>query len=98
MTDFLDVDAQLEDWNALRTSASFSGLLLGNGASRAVWDDFGYDSLFDNARTVEEKPLSQSELSVFEALQTRSFEQVLSTLKITSRVKRPWPSAPLRRA
>ena len=88
MSDFLDVDAQLEDWNALRSSASFSGLLVGNGASRAVWDDFGYESLFENARTVEEKPLSPSELSVFDALQTRSFEQVLSALKTTSRVNK----------
>ncbi|MCP1420621.1 hypothetical protein J3D47_004864 [Pseudomonas laurylsulfativorans] len=88
MTDFQDVDAQLEDWNALRNTASFSGLLVGNGASRAVWDDFGYESLFENARTVEEKPLSPSELSVFDALQTRSFEQVLSALKTTSRVNK----------
>jgi len=88
MTDFQDVDAQLEDWNALRATASLDGLLVGNGASRAVWDDFGYDSLFENARTVEEKPLSQSELSVFDALQTRSFEQVLSALKTTSRVNK----------
>ncbi|CAI8922102.1 DUF4917 family protein [Pseudomonas sp. IT-P4] len=88
MTDFQDVDAQLEDWNALRSTASFSGLLVGNGASRAVWDDFGYESLFENARTVEEKPLSPSELSVFDAMQTRSFEQVLSALKITSRVNK----------
>ncbi|MVV49582.1 DUF4917 family protein [Pseudomonas sp. PB120] len=88
MTDFQDVDAELEDWNALRADASISGLLVGNGASRAVWDDFGYDSLFENARTVEEKPLSQSELSVFDAMQTRSFEQVLSALKTTSRVNK----------
>lgn len=88
MTDFQDVDAQLEDWNALRASAAFGGLLVGNGASRAVWDDFGYDSLFENARTVEEKPLTPSELSVFDALQTRSFEQVLSALKTTSRVNK----------
>ncbi|MDR9754796.1 DUF4917 family protein [Pseudomonas sp. SZMC_28357] len=88
MTDFQDFDAQLEDWTVLRQSTSFSGLLLGNGASRAVWDDFGYDSLFENARTVEEKPLSPSELSVFDALQTRSFEQVLSALKATSRVNK----------
>ncbi|WP_419711637.1 DUF4917 family protein [Pseudomonas sp. NFX224] len=88
MTDFQDVDAQLEDWNALRTSAAFGGLLVGNGASRAVWDDFGYDSLFENARTVEEKPLSPSELSVFEAMQSRSFEQVLSALKTTSRINK----------
>lgn len=88
MTDFQDVDAQLEDWNALRATTSISGLLVGNGASRVVWDDFGYDSLFENARTVEEKPLSQSELSVFDAMQTRSFEQVLGALKTTSRVNK----------
>jgi len=88
MTDFQDFDHQLEDWNALRSDTAFSGLLVGNGASRAVWDDFGYDSLFDNARTVEEKPLSPSELSVFDAMQTRSFEQVLSALKTTSRVNK----------
>lgn len=88
MTDFQEFDAELEDWNALRATTSFTGLLVGNGASRAVWDDFGYDSLFENARTVEEKPLSQSELSVFEAMGTRIFEQVLSALKTTSRVNK----------
>lgn len=88
MSDFQEFDAQLEDWNALRATTSFSALLVGNGASRAVWDDFGYDSLFESARTVEEKPLGQSELSVFEALQTRSFEQALSALKTTSRVNK----------
>ncbi|EXF91123.1 hypothetical protein HK44_019785 [Pseudomonas fluorescens HK44] len=88
MSDFQEFDARLEDWNALRATTPFSGLLVGNGASRAVWDDFGYDSLFENARTVEEKPLSQSELSVFDAMQTRSFEQVLSALKTTSRVNK----------
>ena len=88
MSDFLDVDATLEDWNALRATTDFTGLLVGNGASRAVWDDFGYDSLFENARSVEEKPLSPSELSVFDAMQTRSFEQVLGALKTTSRVNK----------
>lgn len=56
MTDFQEYDTRLEDWEALRADTAFSGLLLGNGASRAVWDDFGYDSLFENARTVEENP------------------------------------------
>ena len=88
MMDFQEFDASLEDWNALRASTPIAGLLIGNGASRAVWEDFAYDSLFENARTVEEKPLSQSELSVFEALHTRSFEQVLGALKTTSRVNK----------
>ncbi|WP_455826179.1 DUF4917 family protein [Pseudomonas graminis] len=88
MKDFQDIDAHLEDWSALRSSTAFSGILIGNGASRAIWEDFAYDSLFENARTVEEKPLSPSELSVFDALQTRSFEQALGALKTTSRVNK----------
>ena len=88
MKDFQDIDAALEDWTALRSSTAFSAILIGNGASRAVWEDFAYDSLFENARTVEEKPLSASELSVFDAMQTRSFEQVLGALKTTSRVNK----------
>ncbi|WP_455884465.1 DUF4917 family protein [Pseudomonas spelaei] len=88
MKDFQDIDAHLEDWSALRSAINFSGILIGNGASRTIWEDFAYDSLFENARTVEEKPLSQSELSVFDALQTRSFEQALGALKTTSRVNK----------
>lgn len=88
MTNTHDSDAHLEDWSTLRASTVFSGILIGNGASRAVWEDFAYDSLFENARTVEEKPLSPSEMSVFDALQTRSFEQVLGALKTTSRVNK----------
>ncbi len=88
MKDFQDIDAHLEDWSALRAAVDFSGILIGNGASRTIWEDFAYDSLFENARTVEEKPLSPSELAVFDALQTRSFEQVLGALKTTSRVNK----------
>ena len=88
MKDFQDIDAHLEDWSALRAAVDFSGILIGNGASRTIWEDFAYDSLFENARTVEEKPLSPSELSVFDALQTRSFEQALGALKTTSRVNK----------
>ncbi|ONH56507.1 protein of unknown function [Pseudomonas cedrina] len=88
MKDFQDIDAHLEDWSAVRAILDFNGILIGNGASRTIWEDFAYDSLFENARTIEEKPLSQSELSVFDALQTRSFEQALGALKTTSRVNK----------
>ena len=88
MTPFQEFDAELEDWNALRTSTPCSGLLVGNGASMAVWHDFYYESLFDKARSVAEKPLSQTELSVFEALSTRNFEHVLSALKTASKVNK----------
>ena len=88
MTPFQEFDAELEDWNTLRTSTPCSGLLIGNGASMAVWHDFYYDSLFEKAKSVAEKPLSQTELSVFEALGTRNFEHVLSALKTASKVKK----------
>ena len=88
MTPFQEFDAELEDWNQLRTSTPCSGLLIGNGASMAVWHDFYYDSLFDKAKSVAEKPLSQTELSVFEALGTRNFEHVLSALKTASKVNK----------
>lgn len=88
MTPFQEFDAELEDWNALRTSIACSGLLIGNGASMAVWHDFYYDSLFEKTKSVAEKPLSQTELSVFEALGTRNFEQVLSALKTASKVNK----------
>ena len=88
MTPFQEFDAELEDWNTLRTSTPCSGLLIGNGASMAVWHDFYYDSLFEKAKSVAEKPLSQTELSVFEALGTRNFEHVLSALKTASKVNK----------
>ncbi len=88
MTPFQEFDAELEDWNALSTGIPCSGLLIGNGASMAVWHDFYYDSLFDKAKSVAEKPLSQTELSVFEALGTRNFEHVLSALKTASKVNK----------
>ena len=88
MTPFQEFDAELEDWNALRTSTPCSGLLLGNGASMAVWHDFYYDSLFEKTKSVAEKPLSQTELSVFDALNTRNFEHVLSALKTASKVNK----------
>lgn len=72
----------------MSTGTPCSGLLIGNGASMAVWHDFYYDSLFDKAKSVAEKPLSQTELSVFEALGTRNFEHVLSALKTASKVNK----------
>ncbi len=88
MTPFQEFDAELEDWNALNASTPCSGLLLGNGASMAVWHDFYYDSLFEKAKSVAEKPLSQTELSVFDALGTRNFEHALSALKTASKVNK----------
>lgn len=77
---------ELEDWNTLNSSIGFPDLLVGNGASLAVWRKFAYFSLFDEAQTTRNRPLSPTELSVFRALDTSNFEQVLSALKNSIRV------------
>jgi hypothetical protein len=77
---------ELEDWNTLNSSIGFPELLIGNGASLAVWRKFAYFSLFDEAQTTRNRSLSPTELSVFRALDTSNFEQVLSALKNSIRV------------
>ncbi|SFI92938.1 protein of unknown function [Pseudomonas guineae] len=77
---------ELEDWSTLNSSIGFPELLIGNGASLAVWRKFAYLSLFDEAQTTQNRPLSPTELSVFRALDTSNFEQVLSALKNSIRV------------
>jgi hypothetical protein len=59
----------------------WSGILVGNGASRAVADSFAYTSLYDKASSnTITHPLIQNERNIFHALDTRNFEQVLSAL------------------
>ncbi|MFJ3482191.1 DUF4917 family protein [Pseudomonas sp. NPDC090202] len=86
MMEFTDFDAGLADWNALQATHPCSGLLMGNGASLAVWKNFAYDSLFDLAQTTRNKPLSPTELALFKSMETENFEPVLSGLKVAMRV------------
>ncbi|MDB6048996.1 MAG: Uncharacterized protein JWR17_1742 [Pseudomonas sp.] len=81
-----DFDAELADWNQLRATTPFSDLLVGNGASLAVWKNFSYFSLFEESETTRNKPLSQTELAVFKSLGTTNFEPILSALKTAMRV------------
>ncbi|HEX2039429.1 MAG TPA: DUF4917 family protein [Acidimicrobiales bacterium] len=71
----LFVDATLEAWEAVRDDGPWPALLLGNGASRAVWAPFAYDSLFEYAR------LSSADRELFDVLHTRNFELVLEGLR-----------------
>jgi len=81
-----DFDAALAHWDELQTTTPCTGLLLGNGASLAVWKNFSYFSLFDLAQTTRNKPLSPTELALFKAMETNNFEPVLSALKTSIRV------------
>jgi hypothetical protein len=65
----------------------WSGILVGNGASRVVADTFAYASLYQTASSNNvSHPLEAHEIGIFDALQTRNFEQVLSALATTKLV------------
>jgi hypothetical protein len=81
-----DFDALLPQWQSLPVANACTGLLLGNGGSRAIWRNFGYDSLFERAQKVRNRPLGQSDLALFKHLNTENFERVLSSLNTTVRI------------
>ncbi|MFC1907687.1 DUF4917 family protein [Chloroflexota bacterium] len=59
-------------------------LLLGNGASRAVWNHFKYDSLFEEARNAGRIDIHLAKL--FSDFGTNDFEYILKLLSQTNRV------------
>jgi len=80
------LDAHLATWQELAQRHPCDALLLGNGASRAVWKPFGYFSLFEEAqRAGRKKGLAISDQALFKSLGTELFEPVLSTLNHTVR-------------
>lgn len=82
----LAVDDTLATWADLK-DIPWTGLLVGNGASCAIWDGFKYTSLFERASSAAvAHGLNSAAVAVFDKLQTRNFELVLSGLKTTSLV------------
>ncbi|MBO0367872.1 DUF4917 family protein [Pseudomonas putida] len=79
------VDAHLTSWPELEQRQPCQALLLGNGASRALWKPFGYFSLFEQAQKVRHKGLGVSDQALFKALASELFEPLLSTLNTTVR-------------
>ncbi len=75
------VDSSLPDWSELEAAHGWSGILVGNGASRAVWDDFKYQSLYQTATSGGvEHPLTEADRHIFQEMATINFEQVLAGL------------------
>lgn len=73
----------LEAWPDVEKSLPLEdrGLLIGNGASIAMWSEFRYASLYEMAKdTSKPDHLDDSEVGVFTALETQNFELVLSAL------------------
>lgn len=72
----------LAPWSEVKEYADWTGLLVGNGASIAIWPDFRYGSLFEVAASRDiSHPLSTEDKTLFKAFDTKNFEQVLAALK-----------------
>ncbi len=77
----------LPAWDVIKREADWRGLLVGNGSSIAVWPEFHYDSLYSIAASdAGQHKLAAADISLFDALATKNFEQVLSSLKTTGLV------------
>lgn len=76
----------LVSWTDIENQFDQGGILLGNGFSCAVWDKFGYSSLFDTACSSDkvQNPLSLQDQSLFKLKDTKNFELVLSGLSTTN--------------
>ena len=72
----------LQSWDEVKNGTTWSGILIGNGASQAVWEPFGYASLFETAKSGDEvdNPLTVDDLALFAAMDTTNFERILESL------------------
>jgi Domain of unknown function (DUF4917) len=74
--------SELLTWEEARGLGDWKGLLVGNGASIAFWEEFAYDSLFEQARTlIPSYPLTPEDVALFDVLRTQNFERVLASVK-----------------
>ena len=79
----MQVDDRLANWPEIRDIfwKEDVGLLLGNGASQAVWKGFSYPSLYDLAcDSSREHALAAPQQAIFQEMKTSNFEAVLWSL------------------
>ncbi len=77
-------NSEICNWNDIASDFRGGGLILGNGASIAVDDNFDYPSLFEKAR--EREYITDPINRIFEDLQTTDFEFVLRELWHSKRI------------
>jgi hypothetical protein len=77
-----DDSPDLAPWKEVREYADWKGLLVGNGASVAIYPPFRYGSLYEIAASGQlSHPLSEDDQALFGIFATENFEQVLAGLK-----------------
>lgn len=79
------VDDELKSWQDIKHHFQGGGILLGNGFSQAVWQKFGYSSIYETACLLGKiaNPISVKDKKLFDSMNTSNFERVLSQLSIT---------------
>jgi len=70
----------LPSWEHVNEQGDWESILIGNGASRAIWEKFSYDSLYEAAVDELDQPLSNEDQALFQRMGTTNFERVLSGL------------------
>lgn len=82
----LAVDDALAQWGEL-SDIPWTSMLVGNGASCAIWQGFRYRSLYEQSCAANGgHGLTANAIHIFESLGTNNFELVLSALKTASLV------------
>lgn len=84
------ITAHLDTWADTKNRSDWSGILLGNGFSRALWEPFDYPSLFQRAASAEiSHPLTATDKALFSKLgDTTNFESVLADLLTATTVNK----------
>lgn len=96
-------DGDLRDWADIQAEFAGGSLLIGNGASCAVWEKFSYTSLYDLAKDAAKvaHPVDAKAQQLFDELGTHNFEEILlllSRAKLTCAtlgMGQPWLHADL---
>lgn len=85
-----NTDGSLYNWNEIdNDDFNWNSILVGNGASINVWQNFNYSSIF--ARATSDDAASQLDvldINLFNTLGTHNFEQVLFSLRTAEIINR----------
>lgn len=76
----------LLNWAEISAYFTESVLVLGNGASRAIWEKYAYGSLYERAAQTHGGLLTDEDRAVFDHLKTSDFEEVLRALNVAMTV------------
>jgi hypothetical protein len=61
-----DITSDLMDWNDVKNREGWAGILIGNGASIAVWENFRYASIYTKSCSDDiENPLTEVDRHLF---------------------------------